>query len=317
MIKKGNKVVIIGAGFVGSTIGFTLMHSSLVSEMTFIDINEEKALGEVMDLNHGVSFLKHIDIKVGDYSDCKDADLIIISGGPSIKPGETRLDLARKNSIIIQDMMKNITKYTTDAVILIVSNPVDILTYVAAKSCGYDPKKIIGSGTVLDSSRFRYILSELCNVDPRNIHGYIIGEHGDSELAAWSLTNIGGATFENVCPVCVNKNSCELDKDKILSEVRDAGYEVLKRKGATYYGVAIATRRIAEAILRNENAILTVSSVLNGEYSIEGVALSVPTIVNRNGIHKITELPLSKEELYSLKESATKLKDIIKDLDTY
>ncbi len=311
--KSSNKIVIIGTGFVGSTIAFTLMHSTLITELVLIDIDNYKAEGEAMDLSHGLSFLKPIDIKVGNYKDCKDADIIIITAGPSIKKGETRLDLASKNSKIIESIMKKIVKKTTDSIILIVTNPVDILTYIATKCVKYDSNKIIGSGTVLDSSRFRYLLSKHCKVDTRNIHGYIIGEHGDSEVAAWSLTNISGIRLDKYCPLC--NNSCNLkEKSIIFDEVKNSAYEILKRKKATHYGVSLATKRIVEAILRNENSILTVSSLLNGEYNISNICLSIPTIVNRKGIEKKLELPLEKEELALLKKSANKLKSIAQKL---
>ncbi|WP_432666708.1 L-lactate dehydrogenase [Wukongibacter baidiensis] len=313
MEKRGNKVVVIGTGFVGSTAAFTLMHSSLISEMVLIDINNKKAEGEAMDLNHGLSFVKPMDIRVGDYSDCKDADIIIMTAGPSMEPGQTRLDLANKNTAIIKSIMENISKYTRDAIILVATNPVDILTYVAAKSVGYEESKIIGSGTVLDSSRFRYLLSKHFNVDARNVHGYIIGEHGDSEVAVWSLANIGGMKLDQYCPICSNAFTSD-DKNKIFENVRDAGYHILERKDATYYGVALTIRRITEAILRNENAILTVSSVINGQYGIDDIALSLPTIVNRQGIHKVLELPLEESEVSLLHASAYKLKQILKDL---
>ena len=306
-----NKVVIIGAGYVGSTTAYTLMQSGLVSEIALIDLDIKKAEGEVMDLNHCLSFTKPMTIKVGTYEDCKDADLIIMTAGPSIQPGGTRLDLAKKNSTIMSSIMKEIVKYTREAIILVASNPVDILTQVAVESVGYNPKKIIGSGTVLDSARFRYMLSQHCKVDARNVHGYILGEHGDSEVAAWSLTNIAGSPLDNYCQNC-NANQCGgIDKQAILEDVKNAGYHIIDRKVATYYGVSTAIKRITEAILRNEHSILTVSSLLNGEYGINDIAMSVPTIVSSDGIHKIVELNLSQEENELLKKSGDKLKEII------
>ncbi|WP_099191814.1 L-lactate dehydrogenase [Tepidibacter mesophilus] len=313
MNKQTNKVIIIGTGFVGSTTAFTLMHSSLISEMVLIDINKQKAEGEAMDLNHGVSFVKPMDIRVGDYSDCKDADIIIITAGPSIQPGETRLDLANKNTTIIESTMNEIIKYTKDALIIIATNPVDVLTYVAVKSVNYDKNKVIGTGTVLDSSRFRYLLSNKFNIDTRNVHGYIIGEHGDSEVAVWSLTNVAGSRIDKDCPLCID--SCDINTKKIFEQVRDAGYEILKRKGVTQYGISLATRRIVEAILRNENSVLTVSSVLNGEYNLSNVALSIPTIVNKNGVGKKLDLKLEDEEMSNLKKSSDKLRGILDSIN--
>lgn len=305
-----NKIVIVGAGYVGATTAFTLMHSGLVSELVLIDIDQRKAEGEVMDLNHSLAFLKPMSIKVGDYSDTADADIIIMTAGPSIPPGGTRLDLARNNSKIMTEVMENIVKYTRNAIIIVASNPVDILTQVAVESVGYDPNKIIGSGTVLDSSRFRYLLSEHCGIDARNIHGYILGEHGDSEVAAWSLTNIAGTQIDEFCSGC--EGECQrINKEDIFVKVRDAGYDIIARKPATYYGVSMAIRRIVEAILRNENAILTVSSVQTGAYGIRDIALSLPTIVNAEGISKVLELPLSSDEHEKLLNSAKTLKSIL------
>ncbi|MCH4889007.1 L-lactate dehydrogenase [Acidaminobacter sp. JC074] len=306
-----NKVVIIGAGYVGSTTAYTLMQSGLVSEIALIDLDIKKAEGEVMDLNHCLSFTKPMTIKVGTYEDCKDADLIIMTAGPSIQPGGTRLDLAKQNSQIMTSIMKEIVKYTREAIILVATNPVDILTQVAVESVDYNPKKVLGSGTVLDSARFRYLLSQHCKVDARNVHGYILGEHGDSEVAAWSLTNIAGSPLESYCDNC-NSNACHgLDKEGILNQVIHAGYHIIDRKVATYYGVSTAIKRITEAILRNEHSILTVSSLLNGEYGIDKIAMSVPTIVSSEGIHKIVELNLTDEESKLLKKSGDKLQEIL------
>jgi len=305
-----NKIVIIGAGYVGATTAFTLMHSGLISELVLIDIDQKKAEGEVMDLNHSLSFLKPMSIRVGDYSETADADIIIMTAGPSIPPGGTRLDLAKNNSKIMTSVMKEIVKYTRDAIILVASNPVDILTQVAVQAVGYDPQKVIGSGTVLDSSRFRYLLSEHCGIDARNIHGYILGEHGDSEVAAWSLTNIAGTRIDEYCGGSCN-DCAKIDKEAIFIKVRDAGYDIIERKPATYYGVAMAIRRIVEAILRNENSILTVSSVQTGAYGISDIALSVPTLVNSKGISKVLELPLDDNEHKLLLKSADTLKEIL------
>jgi len=309
--KTSNKVVIIGAGYVGSTTAYTLMQSGLVSEIALIDIDVKKAEGEVMDLNHCLAFTKPITIKVGTYADCSDADLIIMTAGPSIQPGGTRLDLAKQNSQIMSSIMNEIVKYTRDALILVATNPVDILTQVAVESVNYNPKKVIGSGTVLDSARFRYMLSQHCKVDARNVHGYILGEHGDSEVAAWSLTNIAGAPLDEYCSSCNSEICTGLDKEKLLRNVRDAGYHIIDRKVATYYGVSMAIKRITEAILRNEHSILTVSSMQTGAYGIKGIAMSVPTIVSSDGIHKIVELNLSDSELKLLKKSGEKLQSIL------
>lgn len=313
-MNKTNKVVLIGLGFVGSATAFTLMHSSLISEMILIDIDKDKATGEAMDLNHGISFVKPMNIRVGDYSDCKDSDIIIISAGPSIGPNETRLDLAAKNSRIIKDIMTEIIKYTSSSIVLVATNPVDILTYIAATKCNYNPSKVIGSGTVLDSSRFRYLLSKNCNIDTRSVHGYILGEHGDSEVPAWSLTNIVGTRIDEYCPMCDLTCNNQIQK-QIVHDVKNSAYDIIDKKGATSYGIALSLRRIVEAILRDERSVLTVSSLLNGQYGLFNVALSLPTIIGREGIHKVLALPLEPIETKLLKDSASKLKESIDTIE--
>jgi len=303
------KVAIVGTGFVGSTTAFALMMSGLVSEIALIDINLEKAEGEAMDLAHAASFIKPVDIYHGDFSACENASLIIYAAGANQKEGETRLDLVHKNTQILKDTIPQITKYAPESIIMIVTNPVDILTYAALKISGFPPERVIGSGTVLDSSRFRFALSEACGVDPRNIHGYIIGEHGDTELPVWSLANIGGINIDNYCSLC-SINFTNETKQAIADKVRIAGYEIIKRKGATYYAVALAAKRITEAIFRDENSVLTVSGIVNDIYGLNDVCLSIPSLVNENGRVKYFEIPLSPEEKNLLHKSANTLKKI-------
>ncbi|MDD3839402.1 MAG: L-lactate dehydrogenase [Clostridia bacterium] len=312
--KVRNKVVIIGTGLVGATSAFAIMEDGVASEIVLIDIDKDRAEGEVMDLNHGISFVAPCDIKVGDYSDCQHADIIIIAAGANQKPGETRIDLARKNVHIFKEIVPQIMKYNKQAVLLVVTNPVDILTYVTFKISGLPSNRVIGSGTVLDSSRFRYLLGENCGVDVRNVHAYIIGEHGDSEVAAWSLANIAGIGIENYCPIC--KNVCDRNqKYRLFEEVRDSAYKIIEKKGATYYAVALAVRRIVQSILRNENSILTVSSLMKGYYGVEDVCLSLPTIVNRKGVKQVLELSLAEREIKLFQESAQKMRQVLDDLD--
>lgn len=308
--KTSNKIVIIGAGYVGATTAYSLMMSGLASELVLIDIDKKKAEGEVMDLNHGLAFTKPMTIRTGDYADCTDADIIIMTAGPSIQPGGTRLDLAVSNVKIMQSVMQQIVQYTREAIILVASNPVDILTQAAVEAVDYDPKKVIGSGTVLDSARFRNLLSQHCKIDARNIHGYVLGEHGDSEVFAWSLTNIAGRSLDLYCQQCQQEQCQQLNKQAIAEQVRDAGYHIIERKVATYYGVSLAIKRIVEAILRNEHAILTVSSVLKHAYGTNDVAMSVPTIISSDGIHQVVELPLETNEMELLIKSADTLKNI-------
>jgi L-lactate dehydrogenase len=307
------KVTIIGAGFVGSTTAYTLMISGLVSELVIIDINKDKAEGEVMDLNHGMQFVRPVRVYHGDYSDCTGSDIIIITAGANQKPGETRIDLLNRNASIFKSIITEILKYNTNCILLVVTNPVDILTYVTWKLSGFPASKVMGSGTVLDTARFRYLLGRHAGIDPRNVHAYIIGEHGDTEVAAWSLTNIAGMSMEKFCESC-GKCEGQLSKYDIYNDVKNAAYEIIKRKSATYYAVALAVKRIVEAIVRDENSILTVSSLLNDKYGVSDVCLSLPTIVNANGINSVLDLPLSSEEISLFKKSAESMKNLISNL---
>ena len=311
-----HKVAIIGAGYVGSTIAYTIMNWGLVSEISLIDIDEERAEGEMMDLSHGASFVKPVKVNSGGYEKCSEARIIIITAGANQKPGETRLDLVKKNTEIFKDIIPQITEYNQEAVLLVVTNPVDILTYVTYKLSGFPVNRVIGSGTVLDTSRLRHLLSNYCGINPRNVHAYIIGEHGDHEVVAWSLTNIAGVKFDNYCHVC--EKTCPLNfKKDVQEKVKNYVYHVIEKKGATYYSVGLAVTRIVESILRNENSILTVSSMLQGEYGIEDMALSVPNLVGNNGISKILDLDIAEKEIKDLQKSADLLKDITKDIDLY
>ncbi|KXA08360.1 L-lactate dehydrogenase [Clostridium perfringens] len=305
--EKTNKISIIGAGFVGSTTAFALMQDGLASEIVIVDINKDKAHAEAMDLAQGAAFVKSVDIKSGDYADTKDSDIVIITAGVGPKPGETRLDIINKNLKIFQSIVPEVVKYSPNSILLVVSNPVDILTYITYKLSGFPKERVIGSGTVLDTSRLKYMLSEHFDIDARNVHTYIIGEHGDSEITAWSLTNIAGANVEEYCKtVCAN---CDGSFKKQLPEkVKNAAYEIINSKGYTNYAVALAITRIVEAILRDENAILTVSSLFEGQYGIDNVYLAMPTIVDRSGARQILDVPISNEEKENLIKSAEILK---------
>lgn len=308
MIKEnGNKISIIGAGFVGSTTAYALMLQGLASEIVIVDINKDKAEAEAMDLSHGAAFVKAVDVRSGGYEDTKNSDVVILTAGVGQKPGETRLDIINKNIPVFKSIIPEVVKYSPNTVLLVVSNPVDILTYIAYKISGLPANRVVGSGTVLDTSRFKYMLSENFQVDARNIHTYIIGEHGDSEIPAWSLTNIAGISADEYC----KKTCLECDdsfKKTIPTAVKRAAYEIIDKKGYTNYAVGLAVARIVEAILRDEDSIMTVSSLLNGEYGIDDVYLAVPTIVNRAGAKKILEVSLDNAELEKLKESADIMK---------
>lgn len=311
---KGNKISIIGAGFVGSTAAYALMMSGLASEIVIVDINKEKAEGEALDLSHGESFVKPVDIISGDYSDTKDSDIVIITAGISIKQGQTRLDIIQKNLGIFKVMIPEIVRYNPHAVLLVVSNPVDVLSYITYKLSGFPKERVIGSGTVLDTSRLRFGLSRHFDVDIRNIHTYIMGEHGDSEFAAWSLTSIAGMDIEEYC-----RNSgtaCDNSiKENLLLEVKNAGYEIVQKKGATNYAVALAVRRITEAILRNENSILTVSNLLTGQYGLNDIYMGIPAIVGSQGVKRALEVPLNDSENSKMISSYKALNEVIKSIN--
>jgi L-lactate dehydrogenase len=315
-MKKGQvkKVTIIGAGFVGSTAAYTLMMSGLISELVLIDINRDKAEGEVMDLNHGMQFVMPVRIQTGDYSSCAGSDIIMIAAGANQKPGETRIDLVHKNTAIFKSIIAEIKKYSDDCILLVVTNPVDILTYVTWKLSGFPAGRVIGSGTVLDTARFRFLLGQHAGIDPRNVHAYIIGEHGDTEVAAWSLTSVAGMSMDEYCDSC---NQCEghLSKYEIYDDVRNAAYKIIERKGATYFAVALAVKRIVEAIVRDENSILTVSSLLENKHGVSDVCLSLPSVVNRNGIARVLDLQLDDEEAMLFRKSADSVKNVIRELD--
>lgn len=304
------KAAIIGCGFVGASSAFSLVHKGLFSELVLIDANHAKAEGEAMDLSHGRPFTSPMKIYAGSYDDISDCSLIIITAGANQKPGETRLDLVHKNVAIFKSIIPEITKRNFEGILLIVANPVDILTYAALKISGYPKERVLGSGTVLDSARFRYLLSEHLNVDSRSVHAYIIGEHGDSELAVWSSANVSSIGINDFCEL---RGHYEHDEamDRIYRTVRDSAYEIIERKGATYYGVAMAVSRIAESIIRNEHSVLPVSSLMEGEYGLTDLCISVPTIVSAKGAEQVLEIPLSQEEKEKLQKSAAELKKVL------
>ncbi|HAG10006.1 MAG TPA: L-lactate dehydrogenase [Desulfotomaculum sp.] len=306
------KVAIVGAGAVGACSAYVMMISGLVSELVLVDINRDRAEGEAMDLAHSASFIKPIKIYVGEYEDCRDADIIVYSAGLSQKPGETRLDLVSSNLGILKEVLPKIIDREQDSILLMVTNPVDILTYAAIKLMELPPKRVIGSGTVLDSSRFRYLISDHCKVGAQNIHAYVIGEHGDTEVPVWSRANIAGFSVEDFCIRCGHPH---MDIELISSKVRRAAYEVIARKGATFYAVGLAIRRICQSILRDENTILTVSGLLEDQYGIKDVCLSLPSVINRSGRERVLDLPIAKNEEEALHHSAETIKSIQQQVD--
>lgn len=307
---KTTKISVIGAGAVGSATVFALMNHNVASEIVIVDINHKKAEGEAMDISHGEVFVEPVNIIAGGYEETKDSDIVIITAGLAQRPGETRIDLVNRNIEIYKQMVPEIVKYNPDAILLVVSNPVDVLSYVTYKLSGFPADRVFGSGTVLDTARFQSALSKKFKIDARDIHANIIGEHGDSEIATWSLTTIGGLTIEQYCRD-MGIDFTEEMKEEISSGVKNAAYEIIERKGFTNYAVALAITRIVKAILRNEKSILTVSSLQTGDYGIDDVYISVPTIVGRSGIQDVVEVPYSSKETNDLKKSADILKEII------
>ena len=304
------KVVMIGCGFVGAACAFSIMQSGLFSEMVLIDADRAKAEGEALDISHGVPFAKPMKIYAGDYDDIKDASLVIITAGANQKPGETRLDLVKKNISIFKSIIPEIKKRDFNGILLIVANPVDILTTVALKLSGLPENKVIGSGTVLDTARLKYELGNHLNVDSRSVHAFIIGEHGDSEIAAWSSANVSGIPLHKFCEMRGHFNHKDATK-RIAENVKNSAYEIIEKKKATYYGVAMAVKRICEAIIRDEKSILPISSKMNGDFGIKDISLSMPAIVGKDGVECHVPIQLNEDEISKLQKSAKTLQDIL------
>ena len=308
------KAAMIGCGFVGSASAFALMQSGLFSELVMIDADKERAEGEALDISHGVPFARPMKIYAGDYDDIVDASVIIITAGANQKPDETRLDLVHKNVDIFKKIIPEIKKRNCKGILLIVSNPVDILTYVAIQLSGFEENRVIGSGTVLDTARLKYELGEHLGVDSRTVHAFIIGEHGDSEIAAWSSANVSGIPINTFCEMRGHYQH-QKAMQEIADTVKNSAYEIIAKKRATYYGIGMSVKRICEAIVRDEKSILPVSGIMHGEYGIEDVSLSMPAIVGKHGIEAKVPILLNELERSRLEQSADTLKEIIKELD--
>lgn len=308
------KAVMVGCGFVGSASVFALMQSGLFSEIALIDANREKAEGEAMDISHGIPFASQMRIYAGDYDDVKDAGIVIVTAGANQQPGETRLDLVQKNVGIMKKIIPEISSRNFDGILLIVANPVDILTKVALELSGLPENHVIGSGTVLDTARLKYRLSEHLGVDSKSIHAFIIGEHGDSEIAAFSSANVSGVPLSNFCEMRGHFQHKEAE-DEIAQKVKDSAYEIIQRKRATYFGVAMAVKRICEVIVRDEKAILPVSTSMHGAYGINDVVLSMPCIVGADGIEAQVPIVLNDEETKKLQDSAKILRETLDTLE--
>jgi len=308
------KVVVVGAGSVGATYCYSLAQSGLADEIVLIDRNMDLVKGQVLDLVHGQPFFPTVHIRAGNEEDYSDARLVVITAGAAQKPGETRLQLLRKNADIVGGIAEEIAKRNCPGVILVVSNPVDVLTYVALKRSGWERGRVIGSGTVLDSARFRHLLSTQCGIDVHNIHAYFMGEHGDSEFAAWSMTHVAGINIDEYCPVCGQCSDWNKQKEIIEKQVRESAYHIINSKGSTYFAVGLALVKITASILRKQNSVLTVSAVLEGEFGLRDVCLSVPCVVSEYGVKRIIASPLPASELRALNHSAEVLRAAIDSL---
>lgn len=303
MARRERKVVVIGAGAVGTTYIYALLQTGMAEEIALVDIDRDRVEGEIMDLSHGLQFIPPVSLKAGGYEDCADAGMIVITAGAKQSPGQSRVDLIRKNAKIVRSICTRIAQQSSEAVVVMVSNPVDTLTHVALECLDWPRERVIGSGTVLDSARFKYTLSRHCGIDARNVHAYIIGEHGDTEVAAWSLSHIAGVSVADYCRIC---QVCDYEEyhRKVAEQVRDSAYHIIDYKGSTYYGIGLSLVRISGAILRNENSVLTVSTLLQGEYGVHDVCLSVPCVVGENGVVRIIDAQLAPEEQEALNRSA-------------
>lgn len=307
------RVAVVGLGNVGATLAYALLLSGLAAEIVLIDSNHAKAEGEAMDLNHAVPFGRPTRMWAGRYEDCSQASVIAITAGAAQHPGETRLDLLQRNARIFGEIVPNLVKHSPHGILLIATNPVDVLTYLSLQMSGLPAHRVIGSGTILDTARFRYMLSQHFEVDPRSVHAFIVGEHGDSEVPVWSLANVAGVRLEDFCASL--GRACDWKAlDDIFRQTRDAAYEIITRKHATYYAVAAGMTRIVEAIVRDQNTVLSVSSLVSGAYGISDVCLSLPSVVNRKGIERVLQLPLRADEEEKLRHSAGVLKSTMAKL---
>ena len=310
------KVSIIGCGNVGIRYAYSLMINGCAREITLVDYFRDKAEGEAIDLSHGAPFTPAVNINAGGYEDIKGSDLVVITAGKKQKPGQTRIDLLKDNVNLFKSIIPEIMKYAPDAILLIASNPVDVLTYAAYKISGKQANKVIGSGTLLDSARFRYEIAKHCNIDARSVHGYILGEHGDSEFPVWSKATVGGVNIENHCMLCDKKQNCDHKAilNEIFSNVKNSAYKIIEKKGETSYGIGLALTRITEAILLNENSVLPVSVLINNLYNVSDVYLSLPAVVNREGIRQVQQIEFNEKELKYFVNSATVLKSLLKEI---
>ena len=315
VVRLRPKISIIGCGNVGVRFAYVLTIKGLARQIVMVDLDKKRVEGEVMDLRHGAPYISPVEIDAGDYPDIKDSDIVVITAGRNQRPDETRIDLIKDNIQLYKKIIPEITNSAPSAKFLVVSNPVDILSYAAFKLSGKPENEVFGSGTVLDTARFRYILAKRCDINPRNVHGYILGEHGDSEFAVWSSAMIGGMLIKDYCLICNNKELCENEElTKIFEEVRNSAYKIIERKGETSYGIGLALARIVQAVLHDENTILPVSSLVNNYLGINDVYLGLPAVINKLGVSRVLKIALNSQEEELFKKSASKLRNVIEQV---
>lgn len=315
MVHEKRKVVLIGTGFVGMSYAYAILNQSICNELVLIDINEKKAAGEAMDLNHGLAFSgSNMKIYAGRYSDCADADIVVICAGVAQKPGESRTDLLQRNTEVFKSIVSPVVESGFSGIFLIATNPVDIMTRITCELSGFDSSRVFGTGTTLDTARLRYLLGDYFNIDPRNVHAYVMGEHGDSEFVPWSQAMVTTKPVLEICEQSGGKYSRE-EMEALSGDVRNAAQKIIEAKNATYYGIGMSMTRITKAIFGDENSVLTVSAKLNGEYGQNNIFIGVPAVVNRNGVREVVRLPLSKAELNRFSDSCDKLHKLYNELN--
>ena len=309
------KIALIGTGMVGMSYAYALLNQNVCDELVLIDVNKERAIGEAMDLNHGLAFSgSNMKIYAGRYDDCSDADIAVICAGVAQKPGESRLNLLKRNTEVFKSIIDPVTSSGFNGIFLVATNPVDIMTRITCTLSGFNPRRVLGTGTALDTARLRYLLGEYLKVDPRNIHAYVMGEHGDTEFVPWSQAMVATKSVADICEQSQGK-FCLEEMQNISVEVRDAAQKIIEAKRATYYGIGMALVRIVRAVLSNENSVLTVSARLRGEYGQRDVFAGVPCIVNRNGVDRVLELSLTEEERQKLADSCAILQENYQGLE--
>lgn len=314
-LRPRDKVGLVGTGMVGASFAYALMQSGLANELVLIDADAARAEGESMDLNHGLPFVGTMKIVAGDYDQLADADLVVITAGANQRPGQTRLELLRRNADVIRDIVPKVVAASPHSVILIATNPVDILTQIAAEIANLPPGHVLGSGTILDTARFRFLLSEHFRVNPQSVHAYIVAEHGDSAVPVWSMANIAGIRLSDL----PGSRQSALERaalDRIFERTRDAAYEIIQRKKSTYYAIGLGLRAIVEAVLRDQRTVLTVSTPMRGHFGIEGMALSLPTVVGHGGAEAVLDIPMSPDEVAAFVRSGEILKEQLRSIPT-